>query len=388
MNPAKRHVGNHDKPDPARATGRDAGQHVNPAYNPSAVVRASVSGQVLAYLRRNLAEGRWKDELPSEAELCRELRVSRPTLRKAIGQLVKERRVIPGGKGKHHRILPAMQEPCARRGRIIRYLTPYPRASLSATHYEIFNGLRSAAHSAGYEVVYEQRPRLFRMRSPAAFGKLEGLPDTAGWVLMYSTRLLQGWFESKGWPGVLAGMPYPGIGLPCIYPDTEAAARHAAGLFHARGYRRMAFLLPGFTSLGDRLAGKAFVAEAARLGSTGVIAGYKPEIADLRRTLDQLLVERPRPDAYFTNCPEHAVTLLCHLRNAGVAVPEEAAILCGWDDPFLDHAVPSIGRYRIDHARAGRRTGEMLLEVIRHGAAASSRVPILPDFVPGDSLRG
>jgi LacI family transcriptional regulator len=251
----------------------------------------------------------------------------------------------------------------------------------------MFEGLRAAASAAGFGVEFEYRPKLFKMRGAAGFSPLELLPDTAGWVLMYSTLPIQRWIASRGCPGVVFGTLYPGLQLPCTQIDTEASARHAAGLFHARGHRRMVFLMPEFTSLSDRLSGAAFVAEARRLGSHAVIATYKPRVADLRRTLDHLLVARPRPDAFFSNCAEHSMTLLCHLRQAGLAVPEDAAILCGWDDPFLEHAIPSIARYRFDHAKAGRRIGSMLLDVIQNGTGKCPHHKLLPDFVPGGTFR-
>lgn len=378
---------------PAAATARDASQLVFPTDNPAPpgrlapVSRTSISDQAVAFLRHGLAAGRWQGELPSEAELCRELRVSRATVRKAIEQLVREKRLKPGGRGRRHRILHGRPACAPRGGHLIRILSPYPSDSFTSAHLMMFEGLRTTANSAGYGVEFEYRPKLFKMRGATGFSRLDMLPDTAGWVLMYSTLPIQRWIASRGCPGVVFGTLYPGLELPCLHIDTEASARHAAGLFHARHHRRMVFLLPEFTSLSDRLSGAAFVTEARRLGSHAVIASYKPEVADLRRTLDHLLVMRPRPDAFFSNCPEHSMTVLCHLRQAGLAVPDDVAILCGCDDPFLEHAVPSIARYRFDHAKAGRRIGGMLLDAIQNGTGKCPHLKLLPDFVAGGTSR-
>jgi hypothetical protein len=202
------------------------------------ILRSSISDQVVAYLRRGLASGRWRMELPSEAELCRDIEVSRATLRKAIGQLVREKWLAPGGRGRHHRILrtgPASRVP---KGHIIRILTPYSPAMLDGAHLVMCDSLRAGAGVAGYAVEYEYQPRLFSKRRPTGFACLEALPDTAGWVLLFSTHSLQRWFCLRGKPGVIVGPTYPDINLPSIQPDTEASARHAAGLFHARGHRK------------------------------------------------------------------------------------------------------------------------------------------------------
>ena len=45
--------------------------------------RHSLSEQATTYLRDGIREGRWRGELPSEVQLCREMQVSRVTLRAA-----------------------------------------------------------------------------------------------------------------------------------------------------------------------------------------------------------------------------------------------------------------------------------------------------------------
>lgn len=352
-----------------------------------AVVRASLSDQVVGLLREGLGGGRWNGELPSEGELARDFQVSRTTLRKAMEQLVREHLLEPGGRGRHHKILHRAPVLGPREGHIIRVLSPYSHDTLGSSHLVMCDRLRERASSAGLAVEYEHQPKLFKMRTPAGIERLEALPDTAGWVLFSSTQVIQRWFSEKGLPGVIVGPAFPDICLPSIRSDTEASARHAAGLFHARGHRRMVYLLPDFTTLGDRMGSTAFVEEARRLKADACIVGYDPQIGQLRRTLDHLLVMRPRPTAFFSNCAEHCITVLCHLQNAGLRIPEDAVIIAGWDDLVLDHAVPSIARYRIDSGKIGRKVMEMLLDVMRNGPGKCPRVKILPDFVPGGSFR-
>lgn len=60
-------------------------EHVNDNYMPS----SDRSGQVFQYLSGGIAANRWKegDKLPTEAQLCSQLEVSRTTVRRAIGRL-------------------------------------------------------------------------------------------------------------------------------------------------------------------------------------------------------------------------------------------------------------------------------------------------------------
>jgi hypothetical protein len=272
-----------------------------------AVIRASLSDQVVGLLREGLQDGRWESELPSEGELCRDFQVSRATLRKAMEQLVRENLLAPCGRGRHHKILLRAPAVRPRQGNIIRVLSPYSHDLLGSSHLVMCDRLRERASAAGYGVEYEHQPKLFKMRAPSGLERLSTLPDTAGWVLFSSTQVIQRWFSEKGWPGVIVGPAFPDVCMPSIQPDTEASARHAAGLFHAHGHRRMVYLLPEFTTFGDRLGSTAFVEEARRLKSDAWIVGYDPQVGQLRRTLDHLLVMRPRPTAFFSNCAEH-----CH----------------------------------------------------------------------------
>jgi len=63
------------------------------------VKREFVPDTAARQLREALAEGLWKDYLPSQAVLCRELHVSRRTIRSALAQLVREKWLRSRGRG-------------------------------------------------------------------------------------------------------------------------------------------------------------------------------------------------------------------------------------------------------------------------------------------------
>src|SRR5512137_679337 len=76
-------------------------------------------------LREALAEGLWQEHLPSEAVLCRELHVSRRTIRSALAQLVREKWLRSRGRG----LTLAIRRPVRGRSQtgaamVIRYLSP------------------------------------------------------------------------------------------------------------------------------------------------------------------------------------------------------------------------------------------------------------------------
>ena len=198
---------------------------------PNSLLRASLPDQLVTLLREGISGGRWRDELPSEAALCREFQVSRMTLRKAIAQLAHERLIVLGGRGRQHSIRQKRSAAPKPTGRIIRVLTPYSLQGMGVVHHAALETLAERVASAGYGLEFEYHPRLFQRHQPAEFQRLDALPDTAGWLLFYSTEPMQRWFAASDRPCVVAGPLYERVNLPCVYPESVAVARHAVGRF-------------------------------------------------------------------------------------------------------------------------------------------------------------
>jgi DNA-binding LacI/PurR family transcriptional regulator len=348
--------------------------------------RISLSDQAVEYLRQAISIGRWKVEMPSESELCRELHISRVTLRHALAELVREGWLTSVGRGSHHQIRKRVRTQRARSGRVVRVLSPYPLYSLGSIHHVILDTMRERLGSAGYRLEYEQQPALFSRHAPSHLKRLGALPDTAAWLILYSTQPMQHWFAECKIPCLLFGRPYGGVQLPCVYPDAPATGRHAAGLFYQRGHRDVVYLMAEFTSLNDQLTSEAFAREARRLGVNFQIVIHDREPSDLSQKLNYLLAARTRPTAFFSVCPEHCLTILCHLLNAGLRVPADASIIAGWDDEFLHFAIPKFACYKVSGVKLASKAAAMLLDLIKHGTGKLRRVPILPEFVPGETL--
>jgi DNA-binding LacI/PurR family transcriptional regulator len=350
--------------------------------------RALLCDQVAEVLRQGITDGRWGGQLPSEAALCREFQVSRVTLRKAIGQLMRERWVRSGGRGCHHQILRRRSAGAQSQtlGRIVRILTPYTGKVMGVVNAGWIEAVSERVNAAGYRVEMEHHPRLFARHRPEDLRRLDARPDTAAWVLHFSTEPMQRWFAASGRPCVVMGRVHAGIHLPSVCNDTEATGRHGAGLLCARGYRELVYLMAEFTSLNDHLAAEAFAKEARSLGARVRIVVDPAGLDPLRAALDKLLAARPRPTGFFSTCPEHCLAILCHLQYAGLRIPEDAAILSGWDDLCVHYAVPTIAHYSIDDGKAGRKTAMVLLDLLKHGSGKLSTVHILPEFKTGGSL--
>jgi LacI family transcriptional regulator len=348
--------------------------------------RHSLPDQIAERLQQGITAARWLRELPSEAELCRELRVSRVTLRKGIGQLIRGGWLTAGGRGCHHRIRKHAKRQKGTSGHIVRVLSPFSTHSLGSIQHVLLGNVAEQLGAAGFRLEFECRPSLFTRHAPEELKRLSALPDTAAWVLKFSTPSMQRWFAENRIPCLVFGRPEEAMELPCIFSDAPVISRHAAGLFCQRGHRELVYCIAEFTSLNDRLCSNTFAQEAQRLGARAQIITHKREPSALSRQLDALLSAEPRPTAFFSTCPEHCLTILCHLLNAGLRVPADASIIAGGDDEFLHFALPKFACYRVDGVKTGRKTAALLMDLIRNGRGQPSNVSILPTFVAGETL--
>jgi len=348
--------------------------------------RNSLHDQLVELLREGIVATRWESELPSEAELCQEFQVSRMTLRKALAQLALERWITLGGRGKRHRIhhLPLKRK--FSKARTIRILTPFDSVATGSIEHLVLKTFAERLAVSGYQLKTEWHPRLFETFQPSLLARLSAHPDTAGWVLHYATEPIQRWFAEHDQPVVILGRGHERISLSSVYPDTEASARHAAGMLYAKGHREMVYLIAELTSLNDRLASERFVNEARRLGARARIVTYKAEPEPTSRTIKDLLATKPRATGFLIGNTDVAITLLCHLQAAGIRVPGEMSLIANWDDHCLNCTFPIISRYHTGGQTLGTKLATVMLGLIRHGIGKIRSFPILPEYVAGGTV--
>lgn len=349
--------------------------------------RLLLSDQVVGVLRTGLERKRWTGELPGESKLCRELRVSRVTLRKAIARLAREGWIELGGQGRRHRVLKRGRKSARNAtGTVIRVLSPFSVWQIGATIQTLLKSIAERVGAEGFRLEFEHHPRVYEKHLPDELARLDALPDTAAWLLFFSTKPMQEWFAGCGRACVNAGMLHEGVKLPAAVMYNEVQSRHAAGLLFSRGHRVMVYLIAEFTSQGDRVGSEAFADEGRRLGADVEVLTYDPKPQGVAKVVASVLARQPRPTAIHLTCPEDCVTILCQLQRAGIRVPGEIDLLCGWDDLILEYTMPVISRYRIDPDKYGKRIGAMLLDVIRRGPGKPRELRMMSEFVPGGTL--
>lgn len=357
-----------------------------------APVRLNLTEQCTAWLREKIRLGSWDANLPSEAELCRELGISRGTLRRSLSPLHQEGLIISSGRGRRLKIHSRhhSKPPIKPHGRIIRVLSPQPRLILTAVTQGVFQTMSERIGRFGLNLEFEHHPGLWKLRRPAAFlRKITSQPDTAGWVLYRSTKEVQTWFAQSGLPTIVLGSVYPNIPLSHAEFDLVAASRHAAGVFAARKYKRMAFLLVNKATAGDLASAKAFVDAAHAAGGHADIAFYDDTVPGLCRALDGLMLGSPPPNAFFVAFPNHVPATIGHLQRRGFPVPKSVAVISRMDARLLAESIPTIARYTMDAEMLGRGATRLLRRALAADIQTTTGQSIvMPSFVDGETAGG
>jgi DNA-binding LacI/PurR family transcriptional regulator len=363
-------------------------------FNPSQPIRFTLVEQAANCIRQGLRDNRWQTTIPAEGELCRELGVSRGTLRSALAVLFEEGRLSPGGRGGRHAIVAKTKgrkhKLQAFKGGLVRVLSPQPRFILGGLTQSIFQTMSETLGRANLHFEFEHHSGLWNLRHPnAALRKITSQANTAAWLLYRSPLVVQEWFAKSGIPAVVFGGLHPGVALSHAEFDLVAASRHAAGVFASRGHRRMVFLTVEKATAGDVACAREFVAAAIASGADAQIVVFDDTVPDLCRKLDSLLLAKPVPTAFLVAFANHVPATIGHLTRRGFPVPKRAAVISRMDARLLAESIPSVARYAMDGERLGRGAARLLLKALNPNIKTTiGQCIIMPEFVDGETAGG
>ncbi|MET8831917.1 LacI family DNA-binding transcriptional regulator [Streptomyces sp. NPDC004610] len=166
---------------------------------------------------------------------------------------------------------------------------------------------------------------------------------------------------------------------PTIYVDSDnrGGARDAVRHLLALGRTRIAHITgpPDQTSAADRLDGYR---EVLPDGDPALVAGGDFTPAGGERAMRELLDRRPDLDGVFAANDLTAVGALRVLRERGVRVPEEVAVV-GFDDmlPIAEQSDPPLTTIRQDIEGMGRLMAQHLLTRLRGRSTATPPTSVI-----------
>lgn len=303
--------------------------------------------QTKAFILRMIEEGPYEpgSRLPTEAELAARFRVSRNTLRQAIGELVSEGILVrEQGRGTFYT---GPRDESEQKTGLIGVLTPLPQTYIFG---ELIHGMDDVAQSMGYSLVLatsraDPEREVDGLRNLLSkpldgllveFARSAELTDDGE-----SARLIR----EAGLPTLVCDTDVPALDLSSVMLDDVYGGRLATEYLIRQGHRRIAMVYKETNTAGvRRLEGYLDALAVAGIPrDDSLILSYRRQeetlpVVPLARELACLPAPR-RPTAVFFFNDQCAVQSFGAFEEAGLRVPDDVSFV-GFDDSELATTAP------------------------------------------------
>ena len=198
--------------------------------------------------------------------------------------------------------------------------------------------------------------------------------------------------EKEAFPTVLMGH-LPGTTCTSVDVDNFSAARSAVGHLIGVGHERIACITnaaPNFTAASERLkgyqqaleeAGISYNVDLVRYGDFDPYSGYT-QMQDLLKDFSK---DSPTFSAVFVASDVVAYGAKAAIREHGLSVPEDIALV-GFDDvPFSRYTDPPLTTVRLPAYDLGWKSGDLLIRTIMGEKISKSKVLLDTELVIRES---
>jgi DNA-binding LacI/PurR family transcriptional regulator len=344
--------------------------------------RPSAVLQLAAYLRGELAQGRWAGRMPGVIRLAKELGTSRNTVEGALKKLEQDGYLLPQGHGK---------------GRMIREDTVYSgkRMRVAILRHEkmaaIDGHIMELQHQlleAGYSAVLAEKSLT---DIDGDLGRLENLvqrTNAAAWVVVVGTREILQWFSSRDIPVYALFGRRRDLAIAGGGPDKSEAYRAVVRKLVELGHRRIVLLALTSRRLpSPGLPERAFLEE---LQAHGITTGrfnlpdWEETPEDLQHLLDACFRITPPTaflvdEAYLFHATKH------HLAAQGIRIPKDVSLVCTDPDRTFSWCLPSIAHIRWDNRPLLRHVLRWA-DLVKQRKEERKQINIPAEFVMGGTV--
>lgn len=300
--------------------------------------------QVAEHLRKEIANGRWKETIPGVHQLADELGVNHKTVKTALSILEQEELVISQGPGRRRAI---QLKPTGKAVRPVRIgiLAGDPKNKQDDYMLTLYHELIEAGHQAFFTArsLAEMNHDLKRVR------RLVEETDVDAWLVVAGSRDVLEWFASQEIPAFALFGRRRGLPIASIGPDKATATVELTRRLIGLGHRRIVLLCRKTRRLPEPgAAERAFVQE---LDEHGIEAGpyHLPDWEEtplgLRRCLNSLFRVTP-PTALIVDEPPFLVATLHFLTEHRVRVPQDLSLMATDPDSSFQWCHPSIAHMK------------------------------------------
>ncbi len=358
----------------------------HPAFN--LPTRLSLSSQAADTIRQAIADGTWKEFLPSERRLCEMFQVSRPTIRTALHLLAKDG-LIEIQQGRRNRLLSNSGRRTRNPSRLVVLITSQPISHLSFMTYQGISEMRTHLAEQGFttEVLVCTGSARVQQRKLEEFVRQNRVFCC---VLLSVGKELQKWFPAHAVPALVLGSCHPEVKLPSLDVDYRSVCRHAVGTLLGKGHRRLAFIVPDSGVAGD-LASEEGFQEGVRLRPDAdaihaTIVRHNGTAQGITHKLDLLFKTTP-PTALLVAKPLHVFSVLVYLLRRGLTVPSTVSFIARDHDHVFESVFPPIAHYSMQTEAYAQRLSRLILQMVNQGSLPAEPNLVFPKYVAGGTVK-
>lgn len=335
-------------------------------------------------------QGAWDEYLPSERRLCELFQISRPTIRAALHLLAREG-LIQIRQGHRNRLLTPPRLASREQNRLVGLVTHEPVSRMSLTAYQGISEMRAHLAQHGFATEIMICPS---RSAPAQRRKLEEFVRQNRafcCVLLSVNRDVQAWFAERSLPALVLGSCHPQIKLSSLDVDYRSVCRHAAGIFLAKGHRRLALIVPNSGMAGDLASEEGFreaITQRKNLDDArAILVRHNGTAQNIGAKLDALFNSAHAPTALLVAKPQHVFIVIIYLLKRGLTVPDTISLMARDHDHLFETVIPPISHYTAKEDTFSHRLSRLMLQMVSQGYLAPEPNLIFPQYFAGGTVK-
>lgn len=315
----------------------------------------SISEQIAAHLREEIARGVWVSTIPGRLELARQLDVGVTSVERALKDLEIEGILAPQGVGRERMIVAGADK--RRKRKLMRIaILPHEKSNLSGG---IFADAHHALRDAGHDAFFSHRTLLDLGMDVQKVEEHVNSIRADAWVVCAAAREVNQWFSQQAFPafaffGRRRGMPMASTG-----PDKTQAVVQATEKLIELGHKRIVMLVrPDRRVPTPGAQERSFLATIHKhfrdSSHTYHLPDWDEGRASFQARLKGLFSVTP-PTALIVDEPMLFLATLQFLSRRGIRVPEDVSLVSMESSEAFDWCSPAISRIQWDRAAVIRR---------------------------------
>lgn len=196
--------------------------------------------------------------------------------------------------------------------------------------------------------------------------------------------------EAQAFPLVFVDLRVEGVLGPVVCGANEVGAYQGVSHLIADGHHVIGILagMPDMSTMRDRLSGyRRALAEHALPQQEQLVKFSRLDVESAAQQMRALIAEELRPTAVFLNNNLLALGAMIALQELGLSCPEDAALVCFDDVPWMRISDPPLTVLRQPNYEMGALAGQLLLQQLRGEPVPRTTITLQPELVVRQSCR-